>query len=75
MRLPILTRRTLIGLAIWTLFWFALSGILGNHHPGLRGTVADISWTCFLIGLLLLLVSAGFVLVRSAKRRHDRATP
>ncbi|HVW17233.1 MAG TPA: hypothetical protein VHB30_03190 [Solirubrobacteraceae bacterium] len=66
---PVLTRRVLIGLAAWTLACFALSGILGNHHHGLRQTVADISWTGLWIGALLLIVSVAFVLIRSRARR------
>ncbi|HEY7077332.1 MAG TPA: hypothetical protein VH418_18275 [Solirubrobacteraceae bacterium] len=65
-----LTRRSLIALAIFTLVCFALAGALGNHHHGLRQVVADVSWIGFLLGLVLLVVASVFVLVRSGARRR-----
>ncbi len=48
-------RNTLILLAV-TVVCFAVAGILGNHHDGVRQAVADVAWFGFLIGALLLIV-------------------
>ena len=68
-----LTRKSLTVLAGVTLVCFALAGILGNHHHGLRQAVADIAWTGFLLGLLLTLVASALVLVRSRRRLRGDA--
>jgi hypothetical protein len=65
-----LTRRSLIALAVFTLVCFAVSGAVGNHHHGLRQAVADVSWMGFLLGLVLLVAASLFVLVRSSARRR-----
>jgi hypothetical protein len=65
-----LTSRSLIALAVFTLACFAISGAVGNHHHGLRQVVADISWFGFLFGLLFLIVGSVFVLARSGSRRR-----
>ncbi len=65
-----LTRRSLISLAVFTLVCFAVCGALGNHHHGVRQAVADVSWFGFLIGMLFLIVASVFVLVRSGARRR-----
>lgn len=61
-------RRNILILAGFTLVCFATAGIVGNHHPGLRGVVGDISWFGFLLGLLLLIVIGGARLVRRLSR-------
>lgn len=65
-----LTRKSLIALAVFTLACFAISGAVGNHHHGLRQAVGDVTWIGFLLGLLLLVVGCVFVLVRSSGRRR-----
>lgn len=65
-----LTRRTLIALAVFTLVSFTASGLLGNNHHGVRQFLADISWLSFILGLLFLIVASGFVLARSSRRRR-----
>jgi hypothetical protein len=69
-----ITRKTLVTLAIVTLVLFAIAAVVGNHHHGLRQAVADISWNGFLLGLLLTIVASGVVLVRSARSRVRRTT-
>jgi hypothetical protein len=68
----ILTRRTLVGLAIFTLVDFAISGLCGNPKHGLRGVVADVTWLTFLVCMLLLIVASAFVLLRSASATRAR---
>ena len=65
-----LTRRTLIALAVFTLVCFAISGAVGNHHHGLRQAVGDVTWFGFLFGLRFLIVASVFVLTRSGARRR-----
>jgi hypothetical protein len=69
-----INRKALTGLAIFTLVCFAIAGIVGNHHHGLRQVVADISWNGFLLGLLLTIVASVVVIVRSTRARARRAT-
>ncbi|MCW2996228.1 MAG: hypothetical protein JWQ18_3723 [Conexibacter sp.] len=72
----ILTRRTLVGLAIFTLIDFAITAAMGNPKHGLRGAVADVTWMTFLVCVLLLIVASAFVLVRSSTgARRRRAAP
>jgi amino acid permease len=68
-----LTRTSLIGLAIFTLVCFTISGALGNHPHGLRQVAGDVTWFGFLFGLLFLVVASVLVLARSRSRGGVRA--
>jgi hypothetical protein len=71
----ILTRRTLVGLAIFTLVDFAITAACGNPKHGVRGAIADVTWMTFLVCVLLLIVASAFVLLRSGTAaRRRRAT-
>ena len=65
-----LTRRSLIGIALFTLICFAVTEAVGNHHHGIRAAVGDITWFGFLLGLLFMVVASVFVLMRSRSRRR-----
>ena len=69
-----ITRKALVALAIFTLVCFAVAGLMGQHHHGVREVTGDIAWNGFLLGLLLLVVASGVVLVRSARSRVRRST-
>ncbi len=68
-----LTRRSLIALAVFTLVCFVITDAVGNHHHGLREFVGDATWFGFLLGLLFLIVTSVFVLVRVRQRSRSSA--
>jgi threonine/homoserine/homoserine lactone efflux protein len=67
---PLLTRRALVALAVFTMVDFVVCAALGNHGHGVRQTFADITWFVFLACVLLLVVGCGFVLARSTTARR-----
>lgn len=68
-----LTRRSLVALAVFTLVCFVITGAVGNHHHGLRQLVGNVTWFGFLLGLLFLIVACVFVLVRVRRRSRGSA--
>jgi branched-subunit amino acid permease len=63
-----ITRKALIGLAIFTLICFVVAGIIGNHRHGFVMAIGDIAWTGMLLGLLFLVVGSATAIVRSRRR-------
>jgi hypothetical protein len=63
-------RRLLVGAVVLAVVGFAIAAILGNHHHGLRQAVADIAWTCFLVGLLATIVFGIATAVASVRGRR-----
>jgi hypothetical protein len=62
------TRKALIGLAVFTLVCFTVAGIIGNHRHGFVMAIGDIAWTGMLLGLLFLIVGSATAIVRSRRR-------
>jgi branched-subunit amino acid permease len=62
------TRRSLVALAIFTLVCFAVAGIIGNHRHGFVMAIGDIAWTGMLLGLLFLVVGSTTAIIRSRRR-------
>jgi hypothetical protein len=63
-----ITRKALIGLAIFTLVCFAVAGIIGNHRHGFVMAIGDVAWFGMLLGLLFLVVGSATAIVRSRRR-------
>jgi hypothetical protein len=63
-----ITRKALIGLAVFTLVCFAVAGIIGNHRHGFVMAIGDIAWTGMLLGLLFLVVGSAAAIIRSRRR-------
>jgi hypothetical protein len=59
--------RKLLGLAALSAAFFLASGWTAQSHPH-SGTVSNVLWMDFLLGILLLIVLAGVVAVRAAVR-------
>ncbi len=66
------SRRNLLGLFVVDVVLFVLSNVTSksSSHPG---TVSNILWVAFLIGLLMLIVLAIVALVQSARSRRASA--
>ena len=61
-----LTRRNLIGLLVFDVLLFVLANITINSskHPG---TLSNVFWVAFLIGVVALIVLVGVALVQSRR--------
>jgi hypothetical protein len=61
------TRRHLLGVLVTEVVLFVLAGVTSknSHHPG---TVSNVFWDIFLIGLVVLLVLVVSTVVRSRRR-------
>jgi branched-subunit amino acid permease len=68
-----LTRRSLLTLAVFTLICFVITEAVGNHHHGFRQLVGDVTWFGFLLGLLFLIVVSVFILARVRQRSRSSA--
>lgn len=62
------TRKSLGLLAAITLVFFAVAGIIGNHHHGALNVIATIAWWGFLLSALFLIVASVATIVRHRAR-------
>jgi hypothetical protein len=66
-----ITRKSLIALAVFVLVCFIVAGAIGNHRHGFVMAIGDIAWFGLIFGLLFLVIGSAMAIVRS-RRQPDR---
>ena len=67
-------KRLLVAVLAFDVVAFAVAGLMGNRHHGVRQVIGDIAWYCLLVGVIVLVGLAVAVLVVGARGRRSTAS-